>query len=78
MESPDRLKKTLADSSGTPLRGIRGRDLSLLPTSAVLSMSVSLAYLFCRVRYVLAAQQADLIAWVVLPIEIMTAGEDSF
>lgn len=78
MESSDRLTKTLADSSGTPLQGIRGCALSLLPTSAALSMSISLAYLFCRMRYVLVAEQADLIAWVVLSIEIMTAGKDSF
>ena len=55
MASPDRLTTTSADSSGTPLRGMRGRDLGLLPTSAALSMSLSLAYLFWRMRCVLVA-----------------------
>lgn len=78
MASPDRLATTSADSSGTPLRGMRGRDLGLLPTSAALSMSLSLAYLFWRMRCVLVAQQADLVAWLVLFIEIITAGKDGF
>jgi hypothetical protein len=64
--SPDRLTTTSADSSDTPLRGMRGRDLGLLPTSAALSMSLSLTYPFWRMRYVLVAQQADLVAWLVL------------
>ena len=72
MASPDRLITTSANSSDTPLRGMRGRDLGLLPTSAALSMSLSLAYLFWCRRYILVAQQADLVAWLVLFIEIIS------
>lgn len=51
------------------------RDLQLLPFSALLSLIVSLLYLYLRAKSVIEAERAGFVIWSVFLIELATVGE---